>query len=177
MVRQAHHEGVVKVERDAARRSCERGAVEVNHRPAHPHQRAGVGQVLQPRDRRLRAQIALRGRRVERHLEHGIAAQCVGVDGVLITGGDHQQPESDDVGEAVRDLLRLARIDETIRKPSATPSRLSTSRNASTPPFDDSNPPSNLTSTRLPPTGDRPGSGSVASFMAGAARLKSDESV
>jgi hypothetical protein len=39
--------------------------------------------------------------------------------------------------------------------------RFSTSRNASTPPFEDNNPPSNLTSTRLPETGDKPGSGSV----------------
>ena len=33
-------------------------------------------------------------------------------------------------------------------------------------------PPSNLTTTFLPATGDRPGSGSVGSFMAGVAFLK-----
>ena len=59
---------------------------------------------------------------------------------------------------------------------SATRSRCSTSRNARTPPSDDSRPPSNLTTTGLPEADDRPGSGSIESFMADAARLKSRES-
>ena len=58
----------------------------------------------------------------------------------------------------------------------ATRSRCSTSRNARTPPSDDSRPPSNLTTTGLPEADDRPGSGSVGSFMANAARLKSRKS-
>src|SRR3954467_8847252 len=48
---------------------------------------------------------------------------------------------------------------------SATRRRFSTSRSASTPPSDDNSPPSNLATTDLPATGDRPGSGSVGSFM------------
>ena len=56
---------------------------------------------------------------------------------------------------------------------SATRSRFSTSRSARTPPFDDNIPPSNRATTDLPETGDRPGSGSVGSFMADVARLKS----
>ena len=44
------------------------------------------------------------------------------------------------------------------------------------PPSDDSNPPWNLTSTRLPETGERSGSGSVGPFMLRAARLKSEGS-
>ena len=59
---------------------------------------------------------------------------------------------------------------------SATRSRCSTSRNARTPPSDDSRPPSNLTTTGLPEADDRPGSGSIESFMADAARLKSRKS-
>jgi hypothetical protein len=62
------------------------------------------------------------------------------------------------------------------RADSATRRRWSTSRNARTPPSDDNKPPSNLTSTRLPETGDNPGNGDIGSFMAGAASLKSHES-
>src|SRR4051794_41193501 len=50
---------------------------------------------------------------------------------------------------------------------SATRRRFSTSRSASTPPSDDNSPPSNLATTALPAMGDRPGSGSIGSFMAG----------
>ncbi len=41
--------------------------------------------------------------------------------------------------------------------------------NSRTPPSDDSRPPSNLATTVLPETGDRPGSGSIGSLMAGVA--------
>src|SRR3954449_13515016 len=46
---------------------------------------------------------------------------------------------------------------------SATRRRFSTSRSASTPPLDDNSPPSNLATTVLPATDDRPGSGSIGS--------------
>ena len=59
---------------------------------------------------------------------------------------------------------------------SATRSRPSISRNANTPPSDDSSPASNLTTTGLPEMEDRPGSGSIGSTMAGVARLKLRES-
>src|SRR4051812_30641460 len=55
---------------------------------------------------------------------------------------------------------------------SATRRRFSTSRSASTPPSDDNSPPSNLATTALPAMGDRPGSGSIGSFMAGVASRK-----
>ena len=55
---------------------------------------------------------------------------------------------------------------------SATRRRFSTSRSASTPPLDDNSPPSNLATTDLPDTGDRPGSGCIGSFMAGVASRK-----
>src|SRR5208337_212130 len=50
---------------------------------------------------------------------------------------------------------------------SARRSRCSTSRNARTPPSDESKPPSNLTTTGFPLAGDRPGNGNIGSFMAG----------
>jgi Transposase DDE domain group 1 len=51
-------------------------------------------------------------------------------------------------------------------------SRCSISRSIRTPPSDDKRPPSNLTTTVLPETGDRPGSGSIRLFMAGVVSLK-----
>ena len=50
------------------------------------------------------------GDKIERHLEHGIAAKTGGVVAVFVAGGDHQQPKTDDVGEAVRDLIRRTRV-------------------------------------------------------------------
>ena len=50
-------------------------AIEIDHGAPHAQQGTGVGQVLQPGDRRLRAQLAIRRRQIERHLEHRIGAQ------------------------------------------------------------------------------------------------------
>src|SRR3984893_17540429 len=51
-------------------------------------------------------------------------------------------------------------------KRSAMRSRCSTSRSIRTPPSDDNKPPSNVATTDLPETGDRPGNGSVELIMA-----------
>jgi hypothetical protein len=67
-------ERVIDIERDAFGNLPERPAIEVDHGAAHAQQRAGVGQVFQARDRRLRTQFAIRRGEIERHLEHGIAA-------------------------------------------------------------------------------------------------------
>ena len=56
------------------------------------------------------------------------------------------------------------------------PRRCSASRNARTPPSDDNSPPSNLATTALPSTGDKPASGNIGLVMAGVASLKSRES-
>src|SRR5256886_14512769 len=45
-------------------------------------------------------------------------------------------------------------------------SRCSTSRRIRTPPSDDNKPPSNVATTDLPQTGDRPGNGSIELIMA-----------
>jgi hypothetical protein len=105
-------EGVVDVEHDALRHLPERGAILVDQRPPEAQQRADVGQVFQPRDRRLRAQFFARWQAVERQFEHRVAAQCVGIVAVFVTGGDHQHAEADDLGQAVLNLLRCARIVE-----------------------------------------------------------------
>ena len=77
------------------------------------------------------------------------------------------------VGASLRDWLRVCVIRSGARgssmhaaRRSATLSRCSTSRSARTPPSDESEPPSNLATTDLPATGDRPGRGRVKSFTA-----------
>ncbi len=56
------------------------------------------------------SELAIRGREIERHLEHGIAAQGIGVVAVLVARRDHQQTKPDDVSERVRDLVGRARV-------------------------------------------------------------------
>ena len=58
----------------------------------------------------MRTQFAIRRRKIERHLEHGIAAQRIGVVAVFVARRDHQQTKAHDSGERVRDLR--ARVDE-----------------------------------------------------------------
>jgi hypothetical protein len=53
----------------------------------------GVTQVLDARDRRLRRELSVGGREVERHLEHGIGAEGASVVGVFIPRGDPLQAE------------------------------------------------------------------------------------
>ena len=103
-------ERVVHVERDPAGNLVEGLAIKIDHGSTHAQQRASVGQVLESRDRRLRAQFAIRRRKIERHLEHRIAAKTGGVVAVFIARRDHQQPKADDVGERVRDQIRRARV-------------------------------------------------------------------
>jgi hypothetical protein len=61
-------------------------------------------------DGRLRTQRAVGWRQVQRHFEHRIASQGTGVVAVLVACRDHQQSKTDDVREAVRDLIRRTRV-------------------------------------------------------------------
>ena len=105
--------GVVDIENDALGNLSKRLAIKIDHGAAHAQQGARIGQVLQPRDRRLRTQRAIRRRQIESHLEHRIAAQCIGVVAVLIARRNHQQTKADDVGQAMRDLIGRPRIHDT----------------------------------------------------------------
>ena len=89
---------------------------------------------------------------------------------LLVAGADHQQSKTDDVRQAVRDLIAARGSIMQAASRSATRSRCSTSRNARNR-IDDSRPPSNLTTTGLPEADDRPGSGSIELFMADAAQV------
>ena len=80
--------------------------------------------ILQPRYCRLRAQLPIDGRKIQRHLEHRIAAQRIGVVAVLVAGADHQQSKTDDVRQAVRDLIGRARIDHAGGEPIGDPKPL-----------------------------------------------------
>src|SRR5271165_5323242 len=71
-------ERVVDVERDSFGNFSEGLAIEIEHCPAHAQQGANVRQILEPRDRRLRAQFPIGRRQIERHLEHRIASQTIG---------------------------------------------------------------------------------------------------
>ena len=101
---------VVDVEDDPVWNLVEGLAIKIDHSVAHAQQRARVGQVFQPRDRRLRTQFALRWCQIERHLEHRVAAQRVGVVAVLVARRDHQQAKANDVVQRMRDLPGIARI-------------------------------------------------------------------
>ena len=103
---------VINVERYAPGNLIEGFAIQIDHRAAHAQQRAGVRQVFQPRDRRLRTQIALRWSQIMRHLEDWIDAKGIGVVAVLMASRDHQQAETNDVGEPVRDQFGYARIND-----------------------------------------------------------------
>ena len=112
MVRQAHHEGVVDIQNDPLGSLGIGFAIEVDHGAPHAQQRPGVGQVLQPRDRRLGTQFAIRARQIERHLEHRIGAQRIGVVAVLITRRDHQQAKPDNVRHRMRDVVGSAQVND-----------------------------------------------------------------
>ena len=47
---------------------------------------------------------------IQRQLEDRVMPQSVGVVAILVAGGDHQHPETQNVGNAVPDPLRQARV-------------------------------------------------------------------
>ena len=109
-------EGVVDVERNAARHLAEAPTIVIDHGTAHTQQGAGIGQVLQARDGGLRTQIGIFRQAAHRQLEHRIAAQAVGVVAVLIARRDHQHAEADDLIQFVPDPLGRARIVDARRQ-------------------------------------------------------------
>ncbi len=103
-------ESVVDIEHDALRHLAERGTVLLDQRPPQSQQRPCVGQVFQPRDRRLRAQFLIRGQPIQRQFEHRVGTQRIGIVAVFITGGDHQHAKADDLGQPVHNTLRRTRV-------------------------------------------------------------------
>ena len=110
-------ERVVDVEHDARRHTAKTRAILVDHGTAHVQQRTPIGQVLEARNRRLRAQIRIVGQPAHRQLEHRIAAQRVGVVAILVASGNHQQAAADDLVQAMRNPAPCTRIDDATGKP------------------------------------------------------------
>ena len=101
-------ERIVDVERDPFGNLLEGLAIKIDHGAAHAQQGPSIGQVFQTGDGRLRTQFAIRRQQIERHLEHGIAAQIGCVVAVFVTCCDHQQTKPDDLGERVGNQLGRA---------------------------------------------------------------------
>ena len=94
--------GVVDVQHDALRRSREAAAVEIDLAEPYARERTPVGQVLQPRQRRLAHQIgAALGCAADGDLQGRIGTQHVHVIAVLVSGCDHDHPRHRHLGEAV----------------------------------------------------------------------------
>jgi hypothetical protein len=106
---------------------------------------------------------------------HNVSKSLVAV---FVACREHQQSKTDDVGEAVRDLIGGTWVFDSGGQTRGDAKALfdcaqhSISRNTSIPPSDDTRPPSNFATTVLPETGDRPGRGSIRSGMAGTASRK-----
>jgi hypothetical protein len=103
-------EGVVDIQHDTPWHLPEAAAVEPDHGPRHAQQGPCPRQVLQARDGRLRAERVTTRQMIQRQLEDRVMAQAVGVVAVLVAGRNHQQAEPQDVGNAVPDPLRQARV-------------------------------------------------------------------
>ncbi len=162
-------EGVVDVEHDPLRHL--RGRRRSRGRPAPgPCAAASAHPASSPGARWSTAKHRSRpdGSDVRRQLEQRIGPQGCGVVAVLVAGGDHQQAEADDVGEGVHDLVGRARIVDAGGQPLGdTQPLLDLAQHQHARRRTTAGPPSNRATTDLPDTGDRPGSGSIGSFMAG----------
>jgi len=117
--------GVVDIEQDAARHSVKAVAKQLDHRRHHAFERGRAGQVLEPADGRLRAQIGTAFRQPpDRHLEGRVGTQCVAIIAVGIARCDQQHSVADQLGELVQHPLRVARVFDASRQPASNPQPL-----------------------------------------------------
>ena len=91
---------VVDDEGNAAWHLAEAGAVEADHGLAHAQQLTRPRQVLEARDGRPRIQRGAIRQAAEGKFEGRVVAQAGSVVGVLVTGGDHEHPQAQDVGHS-----------------------------------------------------------------------------
>ena len=107
--------GVVDVEHDAPGHLFEAVAEQLDHRRHHALERDRAGQVLQPADGRLRAQIGPAFRQPpDRHLEGRIGAEHVAVVAIGIARRDQQGAIADHLGQPVPHPFRRARVLDAI---------------------------------------------------------------
>ena len=101
--------GVVDIEHDAVRHTIPAFAEQVDEPQSDAFERAPVGQVLEPGQRRLAHQIeAALGGAAARDLERRIGAQRIEVVAVLIAGRDRHHARRRHVGVGVDDARRIA---------------------------------------------------------------------
>jgi hypothetical protein len=117
--------GVVDVEHNTTRHLFEAVAEHLDHRRHHALERGRAGQIFQPTDGRLRAQIgAALGQPPDRHLEGRIGAQGIAVIAVGIARRDQQGAVSDHLGQRMPHPFRRARVLDAIGQPLGEPKPL-----------------------------------------------------
>jgi hypothetical protein len=103
--------GVVDIEQDAPGYLLEAVAEQLDHRRHHALERGRARQVLEPADRRLRAQIFTAFRQSSHgHLEGGVGFERVAVVAVGIARRNQQGAIADHLGQLVPHPVRVARI-------------------------------------------------------------------
>jgi len=103
--------GIVDVEEDAPWHRIEAVAEQLDHRRHHAFERGRAGQVFQPADGRLRAQIDTAFRQPpDRHFEGRIGFERVAVVAVGVARRDQQRAVADHLGKPVQHPFRVARI-------------------------------------------------------------------
>jgi len=109
--------GVVNIEQDAPRHLVEAVAKQLDHRRHHAFERGRAGQVFQPADGRLRAQILAAFRQPsDRHLEDGVGFERVTVVAVGIARRDQQRAVPYHLGKLMHDPIGIARIFDARRQ-------------------------------------------------------------
>ena len=109
--------GVVDVEQDAPRHLGEAVAEQFDHRCHHAFERGCAGQIFQPADARLRAQIiAAFWQPSDRHLKGGVGFERVAVVAVGIPRRDQKRTVSDHLGKLMHHPIGIAPIFEARRQ-------------------------------------------------------------
>ncbi len=117
--------GVVDIKQDASRHSLEAVAEQLDHRRHHAFERGRAGQVFQPADRRLRAQIGTALRQPpDRHLEGRVTTQGVAIIAIGIARCDQQGAIADHLGKFVPHPVGVARVVKAGGQPFGDPKPL-----------------------------------------------------
>ncbi len=110
-----HVVGVVDVEHDRRRRRRIALAEEIDEAGADLVRRLRIGEVLEPRDRRLTGQVvAALGRTLAGDQQRGVVAQRVEIIGILVAGRDRHHARRHHCTVAVDDEQWVARVGERI---------------------------------------------------------------
>jgi hypothetical protein len=97
-------------------RALARVAIDIDFADPDTRQHSPIGEVLQPRQRRLAHQIGTALRRASTcDLESGIGTQSIHVIAILVSGSDHEHSRQRHLGGAVLDARRVAPVTERTR--------------------------------------------------------------